>query len=199
MLPLFLAEKTISSTEKDELRTKMENKSIYLDSNIFMDSKYENIFEYLIENKIKVNILKSQYDEMVNLRKKLKNDESEKAKLLKSKLSLALKRIEELIDKTESNIQDIGFDSDKNAYADIDFIKTILKKLKKEESVIFVTQDRDLRIRLKTMIKDNKEINQENINIFDAEEFIEYVNNNKSSSGWFGGFLRNNLYEKNNT
>jgi len=159
----------------EEIIKTLKDSAIYIDSNIFMDFEFNNIFEYIIKNKIEIVILKSQYDEMINLRNKHKSSETDIAKTLIPQLTLALNRIEKLLDNTESNIKDIGFDSDKNAYADVDFIKEILKKLKEEKSILFITQDRDLRTRLKTMIKDDKEISKENIYIFKANEFIEYV------------------------
>lgn len=166
----------VDKKEKDEIKKKFKNSRVYLDSNIFMDFKFDNIFDYMINNKVKVTIIKSQYDEMINLRKKYKDSKTNKAKSLLPQLTLAFNRVEKLLDNTKSNIKDIGFDSEKNAYADIDFIKVILNKLKKDKSIVFVTQDRDLRTRLKTMIKEDKKISKKNVNIFKADEFIVWVN-----------------------
>jgi len=166
----------VDKKEKDEIKKKFKGSKVYLDSNIFMDFKFDNIFDYMIDNKVNVSIVKSQYDEMINLRKKYKDAKTNKAKSLLPQLTLALNRVEKLLDNTKSNIKDIGFDSDKNAYADIDFIKIILSKLKKDKSIVFVTQDRDLRTRLKTMIKEDKKISKKNVNIFKADEFINWVN-----------------------
>jgi len=173
-------EKTTANIAENEnaekiIKKRFKDTTVYLDSNIFMDFNYDNIFDYMIENKVKVTILKSQYDEMLNLRKKYNKSKTNQAKILMPQLTLALNRVEKLLDNTKSNIKDIGFNSDKNAYADIDFINAILKKLQKDKSVVFVTQDRDLRTRLKTMIKDDKKISKKNINIFKADEFIEYI------------------------
>jgi predicted nucleic acid-binding protein len=170
----------MSQEAKNKIEKNFRKIMIYVDSNIFMDFNFDNIFEYFNKNNSKIIILKSQYDEMINIRKKLKaesNSYSEKAlKAKRAQITMALNRVEKLIDNTQSQIKDIGLESDKNSYADPVFIKTILKKLKKGKSVIFITQDRDLRTRLKSMIKEDKNIDVQNINIFKADEFIDYVN-----------------------
>jgi hypothetical protein len=73
---------------------------------------------------------------MINLRKRYKSSKTNKAKILIPQLTLALNRVEKLLDNTKSNIKDIGFDSEKDAYADVDFIKAILKKLKTDVTII---------------------------------------------------------------
>ena len=166
----------MSQEAKKKIEKRFRKTIVYVDSNIFMDFNFDNIFEYFNKNNTKIVILKSQYDELINLRKRYKNERSDRAKAIRPQLTMALNRVEKLIDNTQSQIKDIGIESDKNSYADPVFIKSILKKLKKGKSVIFITQDRDLRTRLKSMTKEDRKIDTQNINIFKADEFIDYVN-----------------------
>ena len=75
--------------------------------------------------------------------------------------SLALKRVEKLTEMKLLEIPDITYEPRKGAYADTEFIKILLKEENENHKVLFITEDRDLRIRLSHLLKtDNITINR---------------------------------------
>lgn len=130
----------------------LEDKIIYIDSNIFMDGKFRNILEDFEAYKLNIVIPKEQYDELYNLKQ---NSDEEKKKLARDSFKL----IEKFLDLRILKIEDINNDKMKqNAYADSVFIQKIANDLKLNRPVVFFTNDADLRIRIKSLGDKNNQI-----------------------------------------
>lgn len=128
-----------------------EDEIIYIDSNIFMDERTDFFFSSLDENN-KVFIPRVQYNELYKLKS---SDEGGKAKRARD----AFRKIEELFDKKIITIEDLS-GKNKETYADEAFIKLILEDLKNSKKVAFITDDRDLRLRLKIEVDKNENYNE---------------------------------------
>lgn len=126
-----------------------KNTTIYVDSNIFMNEKADYFFETL-ENGHMLIVPKEQYNELYNLKN---SENSEKA----YKARNAFKIIEQLLDNNILQIENLNDNTKKESYADPIFIKSILTKLENNNNVILITEDTDLRIRLKNAIKENQD------------------------------------------
>lgn len=124
-------------------------KQVFIDSNILMNSNSIKLLEELIYNKIKVTIPKIQYDEIYNISKSENTDRSFMARN-------ALKCIELLLDNDLLDAEQINDMKNKKAYADPEFIKVIFEGIEKKQQIIFITEDRDLRIQLKFKLKDSE-------------------------------------------
>lgn len=64
-------ENTLSFLGEDFYKS-IENKIIYIDSNIFMEEKFKNLLLDFANFKLNIIIPKEQYDEIYNLKKILK-------------------------------------------------------------------------------------------------------------------------------
>lgn len=127
----------------------LENKLIYIDSNIFMDIKFLDILTNFQKYKLNIIIPKEQYDELYNL-KQTSND------LKQKKARDAFKIIESFLDLNILQIEDINEkNTNKNAYADYVFINKISQHIQNKENTVFFTDDADLRIRIKSINKDS--------------------------------------------
>jgi len=140
-------------------------KKIYIDSNILMEDCTKLIDE-LIYNKLNIEIPKIQYNEIYNLTKS-----EDKEKSFKSRN--ALRNIEILLDNDLIDFNNIDINKrDKNAYADPEFLKIIFNDLTKGKKVIFITDDRDLRIQFKIKLKQQQQFIK-SLSIYSLEE-LEY-------------------------
>lgn len=129
--------------------------SIVLDSNIWMDPEYEAFFailqEKLSQNNKKTILYEPQFDEICNI--KTKNDiKSRKG----SAARCAINRIENFQLNELLSIKPLSIKADKNAYADPIIIKMILRLIKNEKKVVLITDDMELRIRLRSVSEENK-------------------------------------------
>lgn len=135
---------------------KLENKKVYIDSNIFMAESNEAIERFFYDfrkyDDIQIIMPSEQYQEIYN--KKNKED-------LKAARD-AFNRIEQLVDLKKINILNLKEDMVTNAYADPIFIKMIIDDLKEGHEVCFFTEDKDLKIRLKVKIKEES-LNEDNL------------------------------------
>ena len=120
---------------------------IYIDSNILMNEKSTS-FLFSLNESNKIVVPKEQYNELY----KLKNSED---KDIAHKARQAFRNLEELYDKKIAVIENLENSSQQDSYADPIFIKCILKDIKNNNKVVFVTEDRDLRLRLKIAIDKN--------------------------------------------
>lgn len=128
-----------------EFYKSIEDKLIYIDSNVFMDEKFKNILENFEEYKLNIVIPKEQYDELYNLKQSNDGEKSKKARD-------AFKSLENLLDLKILKIEDINQEHvNSNAYADAVFINKIAQNIKDNKSVVFFTDDADLRIRVKSL------------------------------------------------
>lgn len=142
-----------------QLINKLRSQIVILDSNIYMNESYENIFNFLIFNRIN-NILmtQQQYDEISN-----KDGFG----------SRQAKRIIELLSKLNLiTIHNITQNSNRNAYADIELINYIREFSFKNHNVLFVTDDRDLSIRTLQLVKQDGYFN--NLEVLSGNE-LNYI------------------------
>lgn len=141
-----------------------ENEVIYIDSNIFM---YEEATYFLdsLNEKNKVIVPKKQYNELYKLRS---SDDEKRA----YKARNAFRKIEELYDKKIIKIEDLSNLQKEDSYADPVFIRLILEDIKNNVKVAFITEDRDLRLRLKVEIDRNSSYTNY-LHIYTLEDIIE--------------------------
>ena len=138
-----------------QLINRLGNQIIILDSNIYMNESYENIFNFIMFNRIKnIFMTQQQYDEISNKY----GFESRQAK-----------RIIELLSKSNLiTIHNITQNSDRNAYADIELINYIREFSSKNHNILFVTDDRDLSIRTLQLVKQDGYFN--NLEVLSGNE-----------------------------
>lgn len=130
----------------DEFYKSLENKVIYIDSNIFMDEIFRKVLENFESYSLNIVIPKEQYDELYNLKQSSDNEEKKK------RARDAFKIIEKLLDLNILSIEDINNKNmNQNAYADSVFIEKVANNLKMNNQIIFFTNDADLRIRIKSL------------------------------------------------
>lgn len=142
----------------------LENEVIYIDSNIFMDEEATYFLDSLNE-KNKVIVPKEQYNELYKLKS---SDDEQRA----HKARNAFRKIEELYDKKIIKIEDLSNLQKEDSYADPVFIRLILEDIKNNVNVAFITEDRDLRLRLKIEIDRNSSYTN-CLNIYTLEDIIE--------------------------
>lgn len=144
---------------------RLKNKILYVDSNIFMAEPNEAIDRFFKEltlsENIKITMPTEQYEEIY----KLKKGDAETAKAARD----AFRRMEKLIDSKHIDIPELKEMPDYSpSYADPIFMKMILEDLKNDKQVYFITEDKDLKIRLKSKIIAEK-LNENNIVICSFE------------------------------
>lgn len=144
----------------------LKNKKLYVDSNIFMAEPSEAIDRFFSEfadyDSIKITMPTEQYEEIYNLKR---SDFKSSSKAARD----AFRRIEKLVDSKHIDILDLkDMPDDSSFYADPIFIKMIIEDLKNENQVYFVTEDKDLKIRLKSKIE-SEQLNENNIIICSFE------------------------------
>jgi hypothetical protein len=137
-----------------------KNKKLYVDSNIFMAEPNKAIDRFFNEftayDNIKITMPTEQYEEIYNLKK---SDEQSNSKAARD----AFRRIEKLVDSKYIDILGLkDMPDDSSSYADPIFIKMITEDLKNEKPVYFITEDKDLKIRLKSKIE-SEQLNENNI------------------------------------
>ena len=148
----------------------LHNKILYIDSNIFMAQSNVGVERFFNEIQeypnIYITMPTEQYEEIYNL----KNSDIEvKAKPARN----AFRIIEKLFDSKHLNIRELKDEPNKvKAYADPVFIKMITENLKEQKKVYFITEDKDLKIRLKSKVESEK-LNIENLVICSFETLYE--------------------------
>lgn len=148
----------------------LDNATVYIDSNIYMDERFVKLFELLLKCKVDILLLEVQYQEIYGCKK---SDIPEQAKSARR----AFNFIDKLQEKEILTIEGLGIQSEKKAYADPELIERIIKDLKQDKNVVFITEDKDLKIRLRGQIK-KENLESEKIVIFGHEqmEFLELLN-----------------------
>ena len=147
-----------------------ENEVIYIDSNIFMNEEASYFLDSLNE-KNKVIVPKEQYNELYKLKS---SDDEERA----YKARNAFRKIEELYDKKIIKIEDLGNLDKEKSYADPVFIRLILQDIKNNIKVVFITEDRDLRLRLK-IETDKNSLYANSLTIYTLEDIVEQKSTRK--------------------
>ncbi|NOQ31460.1 MAG: hypothetical protein GQ570_10080 [Helicobacteraceae bacterium] len=148
--------------------TNFTDKKVYFDTNILMDEQFTSLMNSFINNNIKINIImpKVQYDEIYNLRQNSNEAKSYKART-------AFNAIEKLLDHNIICIEGLNKKQKKEAYADPEFIKMIILDIKNNQNVIFLTEDIDLRIRLKGLVKEFQ-VDMSKLEIYSLKDFPYY-------------------------
>lgn len=136
----------ITTLGKDFYKS-LEDKLIYIDSNIFMDERFYDILGDFEEYKLNIIIPKEQYDELYNLKKQ--GDKKGKLarnafRLIENFLDLGILKIDRLNDNRINN----------TAYGDDEFINIFKQNIENNTSSVFITNDADLRIRIKSLQKE---------------------------------------------
>lgn len=129
---------------------------IIVDSNIWMKKDYDSIFEVFrigleMHNK-RVDLLDVQFDEICNIKLKNNYDSSQSHAARR-----AISRIENFQCANLLTSYKLGIDSNKNAYADPVIIKYALKHVKNGMKVVVVSDDAELRIRVRSLAQDEKD------------------------------------------
>ncbi|MGR5447985.1 PIN domain-containing protein [Vibrio jasicida] len=125
---------------------------VVIDSNIWMNYDYDDLFNslesYLSKSNNVIKIPQVQFDEIVNLKNLPYGN-------VKSKLArCALSRIERLQNSNAIKIIPLGFDAEKEAYADPEIIKLLIKATDEYNNLLLITDDRELRIRANQLVSD---------------------------------------------
>lgn len=152
---------------------------VVIDSNIWMNYDYDDLFNslesYLSKSNNVIKIPQVQFDEIVNLKNLPYSN-------FKSKLArCALSRIERLQNSNVIKIIPLGFDAEKDAYADPEIIKLLIKATDEYDNLLLITDDRELRIRANQLVSDaNQNTQFKSIEGLAVQaEFKEYNDNIK--------------------
>ena len=129
--------------------------TILLDSNIWMGPEYESFFIFLREqlrsNDKKIVLYGPQFDEICNIKKKTYY---KTPKNVRSRI--AINRIEDFQLNELLTIKPLTIDAERGAYADPLIIKMVLGLLENNEKVVFISDDKELRIRIRGLSEDKK-------------------------------------------
>ena len=164
--------------------------TITIDSNIWMNIGYDAFFitlrDIIISNKKQLNLYGPQFDEICNIKKKTQYGE------IQNKLArCAISRIDEFQNNDLLNIEPMTLDAERGVYADPLIIELIIKLLHNGEKVCFITDDIELKIRVKALAKSFKD----NLKVMSGKDIIylcknycqaknfSYVNDNIDSFG----------------
>jgi len=148
---------------------------LVIDSNIWMNERYEPFFDVLLlacKNKNhKIELLASQFDEISNIKKKsdYKDPTNRRARL-------AISRIERFQKENLLTIQRITVDAKNFSYADPEIVTTIISMVKKGVECIFISDDIELRIRVREHLAQLNASNWEIVLIETAlDESVEII------------------------
>ncbi len=149
-----------------------------IDTNIWMNEKYwdfiSTLYGYCRNNKNILTLLGPQFDEICNLKRNhIPGSPTHNAAMH------ALRCIELFQESGLLKIRPLDLEPDEYAYANPDIVKITLAALNKDAVVCFVTDDAELRIRLRGLSQKAKGV----LHIFEGEELNEsckYLKNKKS-------------------
>jgi hypothetical protein len=148
---------------------KLKNTKIIIDSNIYMNDKYNELFDFFIKYQIQILMTPLQYDEIKNIKK---SDKDEKTKYAARN---AMRIITKLSKKKVLKIINKNFESNEKAYADPEIFK-YARNFAKKHPVLVVTNDMDL---INNLIHIP---NNPNIEVFDGDDFEKLIKELKFSS-----------------
>ena len=141
---------------------------LIIDSNIWMKEEYDTFFEALLfvckANKLCLSFYGPQFDEITNIKKKADYGEEKN-----HRARLAINRIEEFQVNKCLRIEAISIDSNPRAYADPLIIKLLTTESKKGKRCIFISDDKELRIRVREHVYGNSHNTSE---IISGEDLI---------------------------
>jgi len=141
---------------------------LVIDSNIWMNDKYDNFFDVLRyvckEQDYKMKLFGPQFDEIVNIKKKTEYGEE------KNKRSrIAINRIEKYQKENLLDITPVSIDAKHDAYADPLIVKFLKSEVGKGVESTFISNDIELRIRVRQHLKD---INDTNWKIVEMDDVL---------------------------
>jgi len=149
---------------KNKFISSLENATVYIDSNIYMDERFTKLFDLLLEYRFDILLLEVQYQEIY----KCKNsDQPKKAKSARR----AFCCIDKLQEQGTLTIEGLAIQPEKKAYADPKLIERIIKDLKQDKNIVFITEDRDLKIRLRGQLK-KENLDEKQIVIFSYDNMV---------------------------
>lgn len=134
------------------LRKLVDSQVLILDSNIWMNGAYDALFESLEDSlpimKGSLQLYGPQFDEICNVKKKtaFKSFSNKSARC-------AISRIERLQESNLLSIEPLTIDAEKGAYADPLIVKLIMKHIAEGRDVVFLSDDKELRIRIRGLAK----------------------------------------------
>lgn len=128
--------------------TKIHGDVLIIDSNIWMKPECEPIFEVLLRLKRSCVIIGDQFDEITNKKDRTKYDTDEN-----KRARLAIDRIERLQEADLCEIHDLAFAPNKSALADPGILKFAASEMGQKRFVTIVTDDKELRVRSKAILK----------------------------------------------
>lgn len=136
-----------SSLER-AFRAKLQGDVLIIDSNIWMKPECEPIFEVLLRLKMSCVIIGDQFDEITNKKDRTKfgTPENDRARL-------AIDRVERLQEADLCEIPDLAFAPNKSALADPGILKFAAGEAGQKRFITFVTDDKELRVRGKAILK----------------------------------------------
>jgi len=141
---------------------------LIIDSNIWMEPKYDDFFETLKQacknSNYKMELLGVQFDEIVNIKKR-----TDYGKGKNKRARIAISRIENFQNEGILNISKITLDSKSYAYADPYIVKIIIEKAKNGHKCIFLSEDKELKVRVRQFL--TNKIEDKNWEIIDMDKF----------------------------
>jgi len=156
-------------------------RGLVIDSNIWMNEKYEVFFTVLGQAAAKegkpIIVYASQFDEICNIKRKSKyNDDKDR------RARLAIGRIEKFQKEGLLRIDLKSFVTNVNAYADPVIIRQLVALAKEGETIWFISDDKELRIRVREHLM---QIGTGSYIIEDSDALIEQCNEAIESSNTF--------------
>ena len=125
---------------------------LIIDSNIWMNSDYDSFFtllaRHLINQKKQLILYGQQFDEICNIKKKTKYGGKKN-----QRSRMAINRIDWLTESSLLRIEPITLDAEQGAYADPFIIKLLTKKASSGNQCSFLSDDKELRIRIREHLK----------------------------------------------
>ena len=141
-----------SSLER-AFRAKIQGDVLIIDSNIWMKPEFEPIFEVLLRLKISCVITGEQFDEITNKKDRTKKAGTEDGLAENKRARLAIDRVERLQEAEVCEIHGLNFAPNKNALADPGILKFAADESAQKRFVTIVTDDKELRVRGKAILK----------------------------------------------
>jgi len=132
----------------EQFKDKIKGDLLVIDSNIWMKADYEPLFEVLLRLKQNCVIVGDQLDEITNKKNRTKfgTDENKCARL-------GIDRVEKLQEADLVEIPGVTFESNKGAMADPEILKYAASETEQKRFVTIVTDDKELRVRAKAILK----------------------------------------------
>lgn len=165
--------------------TKYLSPCLIIDSNIWMNEEYNSFFFMLSlvchKNQYRMSLYGPQFDEISNIKRATQfGDERNK------RARLAMSRIEEFQKHNMLRIEPVTVDAQKRAYADPLLVKLITNQARKGIKCTFVSDDKELRIRVRQHLVDYASTNWE---IVEVAKILPRCN--QFHEAWKSGSLKN--------